>query len=163
MHSFSFSYFPGSKSARIQPAKKRKSTRQLAHNLPQLPPWPEIGTSNIKAVTKEILDRVSERDDQSIFSIPVTEAHPEVLDEYTNTIDNPMDLRTIAKERLKVHTSIKMLQDDLILMYQNCCTFNGPGTIYWNYARERWEELNDLFEDVCKDLGVLLPRRWKTC
>jgi hypothetical protein len=128
-----------------------------------LPPWPEIGTSNIKAVTKEILDRVSERDDQSIFSIPVTEAHPEVLDEYTNTIDNPMDLRTIAKERLKVHTSIKMLQDDLILMYQNCCTFNGPGTIYWNYARERWEELNDLFEDVCKDLGVLLPRRWKTC
>lgn len=152
----------GSKSPGKQPAKKKtkKSSEQGKYVLPELTPWPEIDLSNITAVTNEILGRVSERDYQDLFSVPVAEAHPEVADAYAAHIDQPIDLRTIEEEQIHVYNSITMLQDDLVLMYQNCCTFNGPGTLYWEYARERWEELNDVFQEVCNDLGVLLPRRW---
>ncbi len=128
--------------------------------MPELAEWPEIDMSDITKVVNEVLGRIDERDDQDLFSIPVIEAHPEVAADYQALIQQPMDLRTIEEERLHVYTNIAMLQDDLILMYRNCCTFNGPGTIYFEYAKERWEELNEVFTEVCNDLDVLLPRRW---
>ena len=153
----------GSRSEGVQPSRKKQkpSSRQPdQHALPELQPWPDIVTSNIPLVADEILQRVSAQDKDKIFSLPVAESHPEIADAYASMISQPMDLQTIAEERMHAYSSITMLQDDLILMYRNCCMFNEPGTIYWDYARERWEELNDLFKDVCNSLDVLLPRRW---
>ncbi|KAL3923359.1 MAG: hypothetical protein SGILL_001701 [Bacillariaceae sp.] len=151
----------GSSLADMRPAKRTSSGRSTQHQLPELVSWPDIDMGNITRVTDEILRRVSARDEQTFFSLPVAEAHPDVADAYATMISEPIDLRTMAEERMHAYTSIKMLQDDLILMYRNCCTFNEPGSVYWEYARKRWEELNDLFKDVCNEVEVLLPRRWK--
>jgi hypothetical protein len=149
----------GSNSPRGKPSKKQKSAKLV--ELPDLRPWPEINLSDITNVTKEVLARVAERDDQNAFSMPVVEAYPQLLDDYTTLINDPMDLRTIEEERMHTYTSIQYLQRDLILMYRNCCTFNGEGNSLGEYAIERWRELNDIFANSCKSLKVLLPRRWK--
>lgn len=105
---------------------------------------------------------MSERDDQNVFAVPVVEAYPQVQDAYTEAIEEPMDLRTIEEERMHTYASITHLQDDLILMYRNCCSFNGVESSLWEYAKERWGELNDVFADACNSVNVLLPRRWNT-
>lgn len=149
----------GTKSTKTKPAKKAKAARNV--ELPDLKPWPEIDIKDITKVTNEVLVRVKERDDQTVFAVPVVEAYPDMIDDYTEKIDEPMDLSTIEEERMHAYTSITQLQDDLILMYRNCCTFNGTGSILGEYAMERWAELNNIFEDACESLDVLLPRRWK--
>jgi Bromodomain len=151
--------FIGSSSSRATPGKKIKSSKFV--ELPNVPSWPEINLSDITKVTNDVLRRVTQRDDQNAFSLPVLEAYPELLDDYTSLIKEPMDLRTIVEERMHTYTSIQQLQDDLILIYRNCCTFNGEGSFLAKYAMERWRELNGIFADSCKSLNVLLPRRWK--
>ena len=144
----------------MSPTDSQKKARQTKSQLPDLSNWPEIELREITGVANELLNRVSERDVEGIFTIPVIEAYPEIKDSYESLIEEPMDLRTIAEERIPAYNTIGLLQDDLILMYRNCCTFNEPGSVYWAYAKERWEELNDLFKEVCSEMGVLLPRRW---
>ncbi len=128
--------------------------------LPELQPWPDIDLKDITHVTNEILGRIAARDIENLFAIPVVEAFPEVAVDYGKVVKEPIDLRTIEEERIHAYNSIGMLQDDLILMFRNCCTYNGRGTFYFAYATERWEELNELFTEVCNEMGVLLPRRW---
>jgi hypothetical protein len=108
-----------------------------------------------------MLERMLEDDVQGIFSKPVIEAHPAIADAYLDTIDTPMDLQTIEEERVNVYTSIHMLQDDLVLMFRNCCKFNGQDTDFGQIAITQWESINHKFFDVCGDLGILLPRHWK--
>jgi hypothetical protein len=107
------------------------------------------------------LDKCSELDNLSLFAVPVVEAVPEVKKEYERMIESPMDLRTIREERVMQYESISELQQDLILMYQNCCRFN-EGTEYFDYAKNIWENLNNVFVESCEKSDVLLPRRWKT-
>lgn len=152
--------FTGDKVGKAKPAKKTKASTTV--DLPELTPWPSIDISSITQVTNEVLGRVAERDDQETFATPVIETYPDMTDAYTSMIKEPMDIRTIEEERMHTYTDISQLQDDLILMYRNCCTFNGPDSILGQYAVERWGELNDIFDDVCKTMNVLLPRRWNS-
>ncbi|KAG7365261.1 serine/threonine protein kinase containing WD-40 repeat domain [Nitzschia inconspicua] len=151
---------PGTNSTGAKPTRKSKNSEIV--ELPDLKPWPEIEISEITRVTNELLGRVVEQDDQGVFAVPVVEAYPEMSDAYLSVVDEPMDLRTIEEERMHAYTSISQLQDDLILMYNNCCKFNGPASVLGKYATERWAALNDLFNDVCKSLNVLVPRRWNS-
>jgi hypothetical protein len=125
--------------------------------------WPEIDMRHITKVTKEILERlVSELgaggfwlplycqlresdslsvplqqrtlDESRIFEWPVIESFPEVADSYLEVIDDPMDFRTIEEERLPAYRSIRELQADLILTFENCVKFN-PGTEYSELAK----------------------------
>lgn len=66
--------------------------------------------------------------------MPVTEAYPESAEEYLKTVDDPMDFRTIVEERIPCYECISELQEDLILVFRNCTTFNEVGTEYWSYA-----------------------------
>jgi hypothetical protein len=108
-----------------------------------------------------MLKRVWDDDTAGLFSKPVIEAHPAIADAYLNTIYTPMDLRTIEEDRVNAYSSIHMLQDDLILMFRNCCVFNGNDSDLGNMAVAQWEGINHKFVDVCEDLGILLPRHWK--
>ena len=74
----------------------------------------------------------SEADDQELFAIPVIEAFPEVAVEYAKVVKEPMDLRTI-KKRINRYKEIAELQDDLVLMFRNCCIFN-EGSEYNAYS-----------------------------
>jgi Bromodomain len=70
-----------------------------------------------------------------VFSSPVVEAYPEIADSYLEVVEEPMDFRTIEEERLPAYNSIRDLQDDLILTFRNCMTFNRRGTEFWILAQ----------------------------
>ena len=137
-----------------------KKAKGSSAQLPELRKWPKIDVSNITQVTREMVQRISENDELGIFSKPVIEAHPTIADAYLNVIETPIDLRTIEEERVNIYNSIQGLQDDLVLMFRNCCTFNA-NTDFWEIAKTQWEDINQVFFDVCEELGVLLPRHWK--
>mmetsp|Transcript_2788 Transcript_2788/g.6049 ORF Transcript_2788/g.6049 Transcript_2788/m.6049 type:complete len:165 (+) Transcript_2788:81-575(+) len=146
------------------PAKSsttKKAKGSSSSGFPRLRKWPKIEVGDITEVAKELLSRVADDDTSGMFSKPVIEAHPAIADAYLDAIETPMDLRTIEEERVNVYGSIQMLQDDLVLMFRNCCTFNGKETSIGVIAITQWLGLNHKFFDVCEDLGILLPRSWK--
>lgn len=114
----------------------------------------------ITSVVAAVVEKLSAYDEDNIFKAPVAEVYPEVAATYLKTIEHPMDLRTIEEERIHLYESITRLQDDLILMFRNCCTFNAPGSDLWLYGKKIYERINQVFLDVCTELGIELPRRW---
>lgn len=79
-----------------------------------------------------LLQREIDRD--GFFALPVVEAAPEVAASYMELIDQPMDLRTIEEDRLPTYRSIRDLQQDLLLIIENCFTFNGRENEYSSIA-----------------------------
>ena len=114
--------------------RSRRSSENKTQELPELNDWPEIPIKDISSVTKGILEKLENLDTDGIFAIPVLESYPELETDYLTVVDTPMDLRTIEEERLHEYESIKELQNDLILMFKNCCAFNETGTDLWCYA-----------------------------
>jgi hypothetical protein len=138
-----------------------KKTKGRSTEFPNLQKWPKIKVGDITKVIREILKRLSEDDELRIFSKPVIEAYPDIADSYLKMIETPMDLQTISEERANVYSSISMLQDDLVIMFRNCCTFNGKDSDWGKIAITQWEDINRKFDDVCNDLDIPLPRRWR--
>jgi len=139
----------------------KKKAKGISAALPDLRKWPKIKVGDITKVTSAMLRRISQDDTSGIFSKPVIEAHPAIADAYLNVIDTPMDLRTIEEERVNVYSSIHMLQVDLVLIFRNCCTFNGQDSDLGQIAITEWKGINLKLVDVCEELGILLPRHWK--
>ena len=106
------------------PKKKAKGGNQNPPR-PALESWPDIPLKKISSVGKEILDRLSNVDEDSLFAIPVAEAIPDLADDYEAVIAEPLDFRTIQEERLPRYRSITELQNDLITVFHNCIVFNG--------------------------------------
>tara|TARA_B100001142_G_C14021316_1_gene534448 strand:- start:13 stop:369 length:357 start_codon:yes stop_codon:yes gene_type:complete len=115
---------------------------------------------DITKVSKKIVGALKELDTDGLFTTPVPEAFPEIADAYLAAIPEPMDFRTIVEERISMYYDMQELQDDLIKVFRNCCTFNGEGTDYYHYAIALWEGLNELFKSVCTEEKILVPRRW---
>lgn len=128
--------------------------------LPVIQRWPKIDIQEITNVVAAVVAKMSEYDHDNVFSAPVVEAYPEIAASYLKTIKRPMDLRTIAEERIHSYESIAKLQDDLMLMCRNCCTFNGHESELWQYGKTIYERINEVFLDVCTELGVELPVGW---
>ena len=74
-------------------------------------------------------------DEDGIFAEPVVEAFPEIARDYKKVVKNPMDFRTILEDRLPIYKSIRECQQDLILIIQNCMTFNVENSVYRNLAK----------------------------
>ena len=73
-------------------------------------------------------------DSLRLFHNPVAEEYPDMADSYLARIPNPMDFRTIREERVPHYEEIAELQDDLILTFRNCCTYNGEDSDLYEYA-----------------------------
>jgi hypothetical protein len=69
-------------------------------------------------------------DPEGIFAEPVAEAYPEIAKEYKKVIKKPMDFRTILEDRLPWYQTADGLRDDLMLVFNNCITFNGDDSGY---------------------------------
>jgi hypothetical protein len=80
------------------------------------------------------LENQGEGDIQDTFSVPVLEVFPDIAIAYLQIVKIPMDLRTIKEERMIQYESIGELQQDLELMFQNCCKFNQAGSEIWFYT-----------------------------
>jgi len=73
-------------------------------------------------------------DEEGVFAIPVAEAYADVAYEYRGVIEAPMDFRTIEEERIPAYLSIRELQQDLVLVFHNCITFNDSESPYYALA-----------------------------
>lgn len=144
------------------PKKRTKVAKQEHIELPRIEKWPGhiIKPHMLKEVCTAIIGRIQVFDAEGLFHIPVIEQYPEVAKSYLEKVNNPIDLRTIETERVPHYRVISELQDDLILMLQNCCTFNRVKSEYWKYAVEIWNNLNEIFLETLKDLGLDVPRRF---
>lgn len=140
------------------PKKRTKVAKQEHIELPRIEKWPGhiIKPHMLKEVCTAIIGRIVSSyflyvfafnfdsrltvllqqvfDAEGLFHIPVIEQYPEVAKSYLEKVNNPIDLRTIETERVPHYRVISELQDDLILMLQNCCTFNRVKSEYWKYA-----------------------------
>ena len=74
-------------------------------------------------------------DEGNIFQTPVLEAFPDIENEYLKVVPQPMDFRTIVEERLHYYRSITELQQDLLLVFQNCIAYNGAASEYARLAK----------------------------
>jgi len=73
-------------------------------------------------------------DVDEVFHKPIIEQYPEIAQNYLKKIDTPMDFHTIMHKRMKTYRVVSDLQNDLILTFKNCCTFNKARSDYWKYA-----------------------------
>jgi len=142
-------------------SKKPAAKKQKAAVLPEIKEWPDLGLKHITEIGNAILDKLIAKDAGETFAIPVAEAYPDLAESYLETIEQPMDFRTIQEERLPTYGSLHDLQNDLILVFQNCITFNPRKSHALNkLATAMLIQLEDDFREVCEELNILLPRRW---
>lgn len=99
---------------------QRGSPSRKKSMLPDLAIWPSVPMTKITEVAGGVLDEMRELDVNGLFGIPVLEAVPGIKASYLKKIKNPMDFRTIEEERAPAYERISRLQDDLILVFQNC-------------------------------------------
>jgi len=151
-------YKPPTKKKRGRQPQNKKSEDKLF--LPKLPRWPPVDFDRLETLAHYIMDKMDEADKQNLFAEPVLTSYPEISENYLATISSPMDFRTIREERIPSYKELSELQDDLIQVFRNCCTFNGERSEFWTYAVEIWTSLTEVFKDVCHEEGVMLPRRW---
>jgi len=137
-----------------QTSRKNKSnvpkTKKKGCNFdPGIPEWPKINARKIKNVAKAIVKATKEKDLEEVFLEPISE---EDVPGYCEIVKQPMDLRTI-EEKIATYKHIDQLREDLCLMFENCCYFNGKGE-YWDYAMEIWICLPSIFKEACDKCGV---------
>jgi hypothetical protein len=121
-----------------------------------------MGDDSSQSRLTEVLDylhrMICRKDKDGIFELPVTD---DIAPGYSLIIARPMDLSTMRKKidsheyatlkeyrvgvnislgELKIIVIIKqkssVKKDDLILMCENCMTYNKPDTIYHHAARK---------------------------
>lgn len=87
-------------------------------------------------------------DEGNIFEDPVVETYPAFKKNYLAVIDEPMDFRTIENERLRRYTSVRELQNDLKLVFENCIRYNGKASPLGKIASELLDMLDEVFENA---------------
>lgn len=115
-------------------SKRTRSKTKGTEGYPDLQPWPNIPLKKITGVSKAVLNHLSLLDVDELFAIPVIEKFPEVEKDYVAIVESPMDFRTIEEDRLPYYEHIQELQDDLILVFRNCATFNDTSTVFHSFA-----------------------------
>lgn len=65
-----------------------------------------------------------------------------------------MDFRTIVEDRVHIYQSIQQLQEDLLLVFDNCVVFNEEGSQYHDTATTMIDLMDGTFEGVLDDLHV---------
>jgi len=142
------------KKRQSQTSRKNKSNvpkmKKIGCNFdPGIPEWPKINARKIKNVAKAIVKATKEKDFEEVFFEPISE---EDVPGYCEIVKQPMDLRTI-EEKIASYKHIDQLREDLCLMFENCCYYNGKGE-YWDYVMEIWICLPSIFKEACEKCGV---------
>lgn len=135
------------KVAKVDKISKKSKAAMVERR--SLKTWPSIPLKDITRVSKEVLAKVAAEDVDGHFSTPVLESYPHLSGDYMAAVDVPMDFRTIDEERIPKYKSIKDLQRDLFLIFDNCSQFNGAGTEMGQYAMyARWRNMT-CFASFC--------------
>ncbi|KAJ1989052.1 hypothetical protein GGI25_002821 [Coemansia spiralis] len=85
-------------------------------------------TVSLKSSLMRLITRIRKRDSYGFFLEPV---NTHAIPDYLNVIKQPMDLGTIQR---KVHSNAYMgideFRQDIVLVCDNACKYNGAGSIY---------------------------------
>jgi len=141
---------------RKQAVKKAKAKCDL---FPDVPRWHSVEGSKLLPLANAILTRLEQKDSKNNFKDPVIEKYPLLAESYLLQIEQPMDFKTI-RQRLETYKGIQFLQADLILIFRNCCRFNGENSPLSRIAIDNWKYLTDVYKEACQDLDIRLPRCW---
>eukprot|EP00554_Chaetoceros_debilis_P015653 CAMPEP_0194125116 /NCGR_PEP_ID=MMETSP0150-20130528/59296_1 /TAXON_ID=122233 /ORGANISM="Chaetoceros debilis, Strain MM31A-1" /LENGTH=2581 /DNA_ID=CAMNT_0038818909 /DNA_START=110 /DNA_END=7855 /DNA_ORIENTATION=- len=144
------------------PKRKKKPKKRIEPQMPQLEKWPghAVKPDQLFDVCLAIVERVRSFDADGVFHLPVLESFPGIADRYRKKVQNPIDLRTIRNDCIESYQVIGDLQEDLIRMFKNCCTYHPKSSSYFKYSVNKWENLNAIFVDVLKENRIDLPRRF---
>lgn len=100
--------------------------------------------SGLVRLLNDLVKKITQKDTQRLFAMPVTE---EIAPGYSNVIKTPIDMSII---KIKVHDDeyedLRQFRDDMYLMFQNCLTYNPPGT----YVYSEGENLFNFFRRALK-------------
>mmetsp|Transcript_53502 Transcript_53502/g.64442 ORF Transcript_53502/g.64442 Transcript_53502/m.64442 type:complete len:778 (+) Transcript_53502:223-2556(+) len=130
------------------------------HSFNVLEPWPNIKPKKkMLTICKIMIIRVERLDYKKMFHKPVMISYPDLADQYLKIIKDPMDLKTM-RSNLRKYQSIQEMQEDLILIFDNCFTFNSKMSFEYNYAGGMFKQLRKEFEDSCVEENVALPENW---
>ena len=129
--------------SRVQPTARNHNKRRMNHSNAA-----EKNKKNIKHITEldkqleegqlgavliESYSILRNRDQQAIFSSPVTD---DIAPGYSKLIKQPMDFSRM-KDKIDAgeYTAVEELFDDFILMCQNAMSYNKPTTFYYRAAK----------------------------
>lgn len=97
-----------------------------------------------------LLDQIFAKDAQEIFTEPVD---IEEVPDYTDVVTHPMDLSTMrSKLRDGKYTTLDDMENDFILMIQNCLAYNNKDTIFYRAGIRMRDQCSPLFKSVRKEL-----------
>ena len=130
------------------PKKRKEAENETDVNMLLSQPWPEIEQQDIPRVTMGVLSYLRMKDKEDLFEEPVLEVLPTIKNNYLKVVKQPMDFKTIEKERSPNYQSINELREDLILTFQNCITFNGLSSPYGKVAQKMLHELDDAYDST---------------
>lgn len=130
----------GSSSKKRRISKSEEPEESLA--------WTGVGQNAIPRVTMGVLSYLRTKDKGELFDRPVVEQLPEIEERYLKEVSEPMDFRTIEEERVHSYTSITQLREDLILVFENCITYNGAESKFGKIAMTMVDSLDDAFEST---------------
>jgi len=155
-------YAPAKKRKRKAPArghnrKKAKPTQVDESAWPEIQDWCNIKPkSSMIKVAKAVMRIMGELDEQDMFSNPVITVFPTIKTDYLKKVPNPMDFKTIGRKIRTCYKQTKDFQRDLILVFSNCCQYNGNNSKYGKYAISIWQKLTDAFHTACIEEGIEL-------
>jgi hypothetical protein len=72
-------------------------------------------------------------DNDAVFNAPVIEKFPNLKESYLKLVSKPMDFSTIEKS-VRKYQNIQDLQHDILLVFKNCCLYNGRQSEMGKYA-----------------------------
>ena len=129
--------------SRVQPTTRNHNKRRLYHssvaeknkkNIKHITELDkQLEEDQLEAVLTESYKILRNRDQQAIFSSPVTD---EIAPGYSKLIKQPMDFSRM-KDKMDAgeYTAVEELFDDFILMCQNAMSYNKPTTFYYRAAK----------------------------
>lgn len=110
-----------------------------------------------EASLRKVLDLVSAKDTNEIFSEPVD---LEEVPDYTTVVSEPMDLRTM-REKLDagLYPDLATMEKDFDLMIANCLAYNNRDTVFYRAAIKMRDQCGLIFRQARRELEAagLLP------
>ena len=105
---------------------------------------------HIETISLLVLKLLNLLESDNIFKIQMIEQILQLKTKYLSDIDKPIDFLSIEDHRLSSYNDISELQDDLILVFKNCCMYTQVGSYYWEYSKNIWKSLPTIFEQALK-------------
>lgn len=73
------------------------------------------------------------------------------LTDYPTIVKKPMDLGTVKKNlKAEKYTTVDEALDDILLIWQNCKSYNMEGSEIWKLAQQLEKQTNKLIEKTFK-------------